>query len=185
MMLRPIPHRKFDWQFSWFFWFLVLQNELRSLRKFFGFCRGGKPLLQILHVCEVDFCNFANVQNYSTNLTVFALRKGPTGLFGGNRDFFTNKEAYWATSIGSNGPFDSNFSGRFDSNFRNLWQMCPKNFLEPKSGEKPPLIIAHSPLTNSAHFRIPTFRCGMGLNAHSPCKFRTFSDSNFPVWNGS
>ena len=76
--------------------------------------------LQILHVCEVDFCNFANVQNYSTNLTVFALRKGPTGLFGGNRDFFTNKEAYWATSIGSNGPFDSNFSGRFDSNFRNL-----------------------------------------------------------------
>ena len=33
-----------------------------------------------------------------------------------------------------------------------------------KSGENPPLIIAHSPLTNSAHFRIPTFRCGMGLS---------------------
>ena len=36
-----------------------------------------------------------------------------------------------------------------------------------KSGEKPPLINAHSPLTNSAHFRIPTFRCGMGLSAAS------------------
>ena len=88
--------------------------------KVFRILPRGKPLLQILHVCEVDFCNFANVQNYSTNLTVFALRKGPTGLFGGNRHFFTNKEAYWATSIGSNGPFDSNFSGPFDSNFRNL-----------------------------------------------------------------
>jgi hypothetical protein len=28
-------------------------------------------------------------------------QKGPIGLFGGNRYFFTNKEAYWATS---NGP---------------------------------------------------------------------------------
>ena len=74
----------------------------------------------ILHLLRVEFCNSQEVQNYSTNLTVFALRKDPTGLFGGNRAFFTNKEAYWATSIGSNGPFDSKFSGRFDSNFRNL-----------------------------------------------------------------
>ena len=69
--LRPIPHRKFDWQFSWFFWFLVLQNELRSLRKFFGFCRGGKPLLQILHLLRVEFCNSQEVQNYSRNPAVF------------------------------------------------------------------------------------------------------------------
>ena len=41
---------------------------------------------------RVDFCNFLEVQNYSRNLTVFALRKGPTGLFGGNLTFFTNKD---------------------------------------------------------------------------------------------
>ena len=44
-----------------------------------------------------------------------------------------------------------------------------------KSGEKPPLIIAHSPLTNSAHFRIPTFRCGMGLSSVQ-------AEWGFPLW---
>jgi len=91
---------------------LVLQNELRSLRKLYGFCHGGKTLLQILQLLRVEFCNSQELQNYSRNLTVFAVKKGPTGLFGGNRAFFTNKEAYWATSIGSNGPFDSNFPVR-------------------------------------------------------------------------
>ena len=96
------------------------------------------------------------MQNYSTNLTVFALRKGPTGLFGGNRAFFTNKEAYWATSIGSNGPFDSNFSGRFDSNFS--WK--PKKSRKTKKvrgRDRRPLIV------------FPVF-------------LRDFQN---PVWNGS
>ena len=107
------------------------------------------------------------MQNYSTNLTVFALRKGPTGLFGGNRDFFTNKEAYWATSIGSNGPSIQIFPVGSIQIFEICDKCVQKISWNQKSGEKPPLIIAHSPLTNSAHFRIPTFRCGMGLTLHT------------------
>ena len=97
------------------FWY-CRTNSVRS-ESFSDSAAGENPYCRF---CTFAKLIFANVQNYSTNLTVFALRKGPTGLFGGNRAFFTNKEAYWATSIGSNGPFDSNFSGRFDSNFRNL-----------------------------------------------------------------
>ena len=118
--------------------------------------RCGMGLTADSALLRVEFCNSQEVQNYSTNLTVFALRKGPTGLFGGNRDFFTNKEAYWATSIGSNGPFDSNFSGRFDSNFS--WK--PKKSRKTKKvrgRDRRPLIV------------FPVF-------------LRDFQN---PVWNGS
>ena len=96
------------------------------------------------------------MQNYSRNPAVFKLQKGPIGLFGGNLFFFTNKEAYWATSIGSNGPFDSNFSGRFDSNFS--WK--PKKSRKTKKvrgRDRRPLIV------------FPVF-------------LRDFQN---PVWNGS
>ena len=110
----------------------------------------------ILHLLRVEFCNSQEVQNYSRNPAVFQLQKGPIGLFGGNLSFFTNKEAYWATSIGSNGPFDSNFSGRFDSNFS--WK--PKKSRKTKKvrgRDRRPLIV------------FPVF-------------LRDFQN---PVWNGS
>ena len=89
------------------------------------------------------FCE--EVQSVSRNPAVFEHPKGPIGLFGGNRYFFTNKEAYWATSIGLNGRFDSNFS----------WNPEKSTKTKTKSGEKQLGLICHSPLINLDFFGSP------------------------------
>ena len=85
------------------------------------------------------------MQSVSRNPAVFEHPKGPIGLFGGNRYFFTNKEAYWATSIGLNGRFDSNFS----------WNPEKSTKTKTKSGEKQLGLICHSPLINLDFFGSP------------------------------
>jgi len=162
--IRPIPHRKFDWQFSFgFFDFWYCRtNSVRS-ESFSDSAAGENPYCR--------FCTFAKLI-FATSQTCRIIPQISPFLPSEKAQLVSLAEI--AVSLQIKRPIGRHRSVRtvrsiqiFPVGSIQIFEICDKCVQKiswnQKSGENPPLIIAHSPLTNSAHFRIPTFRCGMGL----------------------
>jgi len=114
--IRPIPHRGLDWQvfyFIFYFW-SCRTNSVRS--------KNRVEVVSYFKVVLLRSCIFQNVKKYKVYpeiLPFFSIRRAQLGSLAEIAISLQIKRPIgrFQRSICSNGPFDSNFSGRFDSNF--------------------------------------------------------------------